>query len=120
MAQSQTGDDDATPARISAADVYEGDRVLMGINWHGEAHEGFYHRGLYQSVVEGTVIDAPRDSYRESLREGERLMVDFAVETDDGDVFRWNVDNGYVLGFHPGLDRRSDVGRFGGFYETDD
>lgn len=120
MATQPACGDGEKPTKKLAVDVHEGDRVLLGINWHGSATDGFYHRGLFQSVVEGEVIDAPEpeSAEREMLSAGERPMIDFAVETDDGEVYRWNVDNGYVLGFHEGLGRRSDVGKFGGFYEA--
>lgn len=118
MASSQADSDERE--RIDAVDVYEGDRVFMGINCHGSSDglDGVeYDRDLFQAGVEGTVIDAPRDSTRDMMAEGTPVLADFAVETDDGEVYRWNVDNGYVLGHHPGLGRRSDVGKFGGFYE---
>ena len=103
--------------RLHPADVCEGDRVTMKINPHN------YNRTGYE--LTGTVIDAPRDDdtwVRTHLREGERLMVDFAVESDDGEVWRWNVDNGYVIGpvDQPGRPSRSDIGTIAGLFKPQD
>ena len=120
MAQSQSPDDGSERERVAAHTVTEGDRVRMGINLHGTSDDKDgveYDRDLYQAGVEGTVTKAPRDSTRELMEDGTPVMADFTVETDDGETFTWNVDNGYVLGFHPGLGRRSDIGKFGGFYK---
>jgi hypothetical protein len=121
MAESQSGSREAKPDKIHPVDVYEGDRVLLAISPHGEIPAADYHSGLFKTVVEGEVIDAPgRDSHaRDSVDKGNRPMVDYAVETDDGDVFRWNVDNGYVIGYHEELGRRTDLGHFSGFYVSD-
>jgi hypothetical protein len=120
MAQSQSPDDDSERERVPAHTVTEGDRVFMGINLHGTSQnmtDVEYDRDLRQAGVEGTVTEAPRDSARELMEDGTPVMADFTVETDDGETFTWNVDNGYVHGFHPGLGRRSDIGHFGGFYK---
>lgn len=104
---------------VDAHTVYEGDRVFMGIHYHNSdnTEECEYKEDIHQAGVEGTVIDAPGDGAREVMADGVRVLADFAVETDDGNVFRWHVDNGYVLGYHTELDRRTDIGKFGGFYK---
>lgn len=98
--------------KIHPADVYEGDRVTMRISPHNYDSTG--------ATITGEVTKAPRHEVdREMLREGERLMVDYTVEADDGTVWTWNVDNGYVIGHHEALGRRSDIGRFRRFEATD-
>lgn len=87
----------------TAAEVQEGDRAALLINPHGSDHP---HK------VVGTVTEAPRhESTRDILRDGQRAMADFCIEDDDGETFTWNVDNGYVIGYHAGLGRVSDIGR---------
>lgn len=98
--------------KINPADVREGDRVKLVMSPHNYDATG--------SELTGEVIDAPRESDREYLRDGERIMADFAVESDDGDVWQWEIDNGYVIGYHPELDRHTDIGRFKRFEEPDD
>lgn len=109
--------------KISPSDVHEGDTVFMGISMHGtvDGTDGVEYRDdIHRAGVAGTVVDAPdEDSFaREALTDGGRPMVDFAVRTDDGTKFTWNVDNGYVIGpvDHPDRPSRSDIGKFGGFY----
>jgi hypothetical protein len=78
-----------------------------------------YDRDNYQAGVEGTVTEALSDREKEMLDDGGRPMADLTVETDDGVVYTWNVDNGYVIGPVDNPDRpsRSDVGKIGGFYQ---
>lgn len=112
--------------RLESHTVSEGDTVFMGINLHGSSDDCdgvTYDRDLYQAGVTGTVVRAPRESTKELMADGTAVMADFAVETADGVRYTWNVDNGYVIGpvDHPDRPDRSDVGKFGGFYEpTDD
>jgi len=108
------------PRRINPADVQEGDRVAMAISLHGTTlSQPGVERKSFKSVAIGTVVRRPRESFNESLRNGERIMADFTVETPDGTRYTWEVDNGYVIGPHQSLGRRSDVGRFGSFYDPD-
>jgi len=122
MAQSQTPDDGSERERVSATELDEGDRVFMGINLHGTS-DGLpgveYDRDNYQSGVEGTVTKALSDTDKELLDDGRRPMADLKVETDDGTVYNWNVDNGYVIGpnKHDEGPSRTDVGKIGGFYQ---
>jgi hypothetical protein len=122
MAQSQTPDDDEARERVSATELNEGDRVFMGINLHGSS-DGLpgveYDRDNYQSGVEGTVTKALSDTDKELLDDGRRPMADLKVEADDGTVYNWNVDNGYVIGpnTHDEGPSRTDVGKIGGFYQ---
>lgn len=122
MSQSEVADDEAR-TRISATDVNEGDRVFMGINLHGSCDDmpgAEYDRDNHQSGVEGTVTKALSDSEKEFLAEGGRPLANLTVETDDGHVFTWNVDNGYVIGpnQHDEGPTRTDVGKIGGFYSA--
>jgi hypothetical protein len=122
MAQSQSPDDGSERERVSATDLDEGDTVFMGINLHGSS-DGLpgveYDRDNYQAGVEGTVTKALSDRDKELLDDGRRPMADLKVETDDGVVYNWNVDNGYVIGPCDDENRpdRSDVGKIGGFYQ---
>lgn len=107
--------------RVKAHTVTEGDRVAMKISPHG--------MDVAPTRVVGTIVDAPSEELREMMADGDRIMADYAIDVDReateactpifdphiGERYRWNVDNGYVLGYHPGLERRSDVGRFNGF-----
>lgn len=107
--------------RLSAHEVYEGDEVFMGISLHGRADDYpdvEYDRELYQTGVEGTIIEAPDEGsvMRKMLHEGETPVTDFRLRADSGETFTWNVDNGYVISYHPGLDRVSDIGKISGFY----
>jgi len=102
--------------RTGAVDVEEGDRVFLGISFHGSHEDAVYATDVHQTGVFGVVTDAPNDRERELMEDDGRPMVDFRVKTSDDVVFTWNVDNGYVIGPHAGLGRRTDVGRFGGFY----
>jgi hypothetical protein len=118
--QSQTPTD-GPRAKINSTEIDEGDRVFMGINLHGtsDGQPGVEYDGdLYQAGVEGTVIEALSESEKSFLADGRRPLADLTVETDDGDVYTWNVDNGYVIGPCDDPDRpdRSDVGKIGGFY----
>lgn len=108
--------------RVKAGELQEGDRIMLGINLHGSS-EGLpgveYHREVYQAGVLGTVTHLPREEYLEMMDEGKRPMVDIKVETDDGTVYNWNVDNGYVLGpnRHDEGPNRTDVGKIGGLHK---
>jgi len=117
MAQSQSPRQER---RIEAHTLEEGDEVFMGIHMHGSVEDYDdveYDLDLHQAGVRGTVTEVPRDSIRELMADDTRVMADIVVESDSGEWFRWQMDNGYVLSYHQGLDRRSDIGRFGGFYE---
>ena len=105
--------------QVDAHTVEEGDEIFMGIHYHNSetAEEMEYLNDVHQAGVRGTVVEAPRDEYRKMLADGKLIMADFVVETEMGNRFRWCIDNGYVLGYHNGLDRRTDIGQFGGFYE---
>lgn len=94
--------------KLRAADVHEGDVVTMKISAWNYEKTG--------TELTGEVIDAPESEYeREALDEGKRIMADFRVESDDGEVWRWSVDNGYVHSTeHP-----HDIGKFAGFYEPE-
>lgn len=120
MAQSQSPDDERE--RVSATELNEDDRVFMGINLYGtfDGQPGVeYDRDNCQAGVEGTVTNALSDTDKELLDDGYRPMADIKVETDDGVVYNWNVDNGYVIGpnIHDEGPSRTDVGRIGGFYQ---
>ena len=119
MSKADTPTEDEEVEHVKAATVYEGDRVFMGVNFHGtdNAREQEYNTSIHQGGVYGTVVETPREEYREMLANGERIMADFVVETDDGNRFRWQIDNGYVTGHHTGLGRRTDLGKFAGFYK---
>lgn len=122
MAQSASPDDGSERDRISATDLEEGDPVFMGINLHGVVDDvpgTEYDKDIFQSGVVGTVKEALSDYEKVALEEGQRPMADLKVETDDGRVFTWNVDNGYVLGYNAKHDRRTDVGKVGGFYTAE-
>lgn len=110
--------------RLSPSRITEGDEVIMKINAHDWKHTG--------SLLEGKVIDAPDKRTREFWRDGNRPMVDVAVEGKiindrrEGDewptdtvVWRYHVDNGYVTGpiDKPNRPSRSDIGRISGFYD---
>jgi len=120
MATNEATSDDTERERISATEVDEGDRVFMRINLHGTT-DGVpgteYDSDIYQAGAEGTVTEALSEARIELLADGHRPMADVTVETDDGHVFTWNVDNGYVIGYLDSVGRRTDVGRFGGFQE---
>lgn len=107
--------------RIQSVELDEGDRVFMGIQLHGLCDDvpgTEYDKSIYQAGVEGTVTKALSDFKKEMMQEGRKPLADVKVETDDGQVFTWNVDNGYVIGYNEKHDRRTDVGRFAGFYEA--
>lgn len=117
MAQSQRP---KAERRIEPFNVSEGQRVFMGINLHGtsDGQPGVeYDSDIHQAGVEGEVVETPHELMQELMADGERVMANIAVEADDGTVYHWEIDNGYVIGPHQSLGRRSDVGRFGGFYE---
>jgi len=122
MAQSASPDDEARE-RTSATELDEGDRVFMGINLHGVSDDlpGVeYDRDNHQAGVEGTVTKSLSDRDKEMLADEDwgRPLADLKVETDDGVVYNWNVDNGYVIGpnAHDEGPSRTDVGKIGGFY----
>ena len=120
MSQSQQTDDEDRK-RVVAASLSEGDRVFMGIHVHGMADDYTgveYERDIHQAGVTGVVTEALSESEADLLEDGSRPMANMAVEDDDGNVFRWNVDNGYVIGYHDAIGRRTDIGKFGGFYEA--
>jgi hypothetical protein len=99
--------------RLAPADVYEGDTVTMLIHAHSFDHP---------SSVTGEVIEAPDEGSfnREALEEGERPLCNIAIEcAETGEVYTWNVDNGYVIGFHEELGRHTDIGKFRRFEEAD-
>jgi hypothetical protein len=117
-------DRDRDRDRIRATELDVGDRVFMGINTHGRSSHvpGIgYDRSLYQSGVEATVVEALSEADAAMLDDGDRgrPMADVTVETDDGTRYRWIVESGYVIGPHPDMGRRSDVGRIGGFYTSE-
>lgn len=99
--------------KIRPEHVYEGDTVVLRINSHDAQKHGV--------ALLGEVVDAPDEKWREHIADGDRLMVDYAVQSDSGVVWRWNMDNGYVIGpiDEEGRPPRSDIGRFGGFYEPE-
>lgn len=120
MATNDEPQSDSTRTKVDAHTVEEGDEVFMGVNFHMLADDvdgAEYDREIHQAGVSGTIVDAPRDGVRELMADGESVMADFRIEAENGEKFTWHIDNGYVLGHHPGLDRRSGVGKFGGFYK---
>lgn len=95
-------------SKLDVAEVHTGDRVTLRIHAHNYEKTG--------ETITGEVIDAPEREYeRECLRRHERIMADFRVKADDGEVWRWAVDNNYVHSTeHP-----HDIGKFAGFYEPE-
>lgn len=105
--------------KVNPADLEEGDRVFMGIAPHGTTDglpDAEYDTEVLQSGVEGQVTKALSETASEVLRNGDTPMADLKVTTDNGHVYTWNVDNGYIIGTHEeyGL---TDVGKVAGFYE---
>lgn len=96
---------------MNPSEVEEGNRVTMVVSPHG--------LDTCPSEITGEVTDAPRESTKELMREGTTVMADIRVETDDGDTYTYNLDNGYVIGHHPGLGRVSDVARFRRFEKAE-
>ena len=98
--------------KVDLRNVEEGDTVTMGLNAHDYESSG--------SCLTGEIIDLPSDGDLDILYEGDyRPMTDVAVEgKETGTVWRWNVDNGYVIGPVDAEDRppRSDIGKVGGIY----
>lgn len=95
-------------------ELEEGDRVTMHIKPHNFSKTGH--------VLTGTITDFLRESQIEYLNDPDtrgRPMADVAVKGEDtGEVWRWNVDNGYVIGpvDHPDRPDRSDIGKIQGLY----
>lgn len=109
------------PERIGASDIDEGDEIILGISPHGSADDlaGVeWMDGILGCGIRGTVTKALSESAKRFYDDdGPGLpMADLKVETDDGIVYTWHVDNGYISGPHPGLGRRSDVGKVAGLY----
>lgn len=98
--------------KLDLRTVDEGDRVTMDLNAHNFKKSG--------GCLTGTVTKMPSEGDIEWLYDSEkgRPMVDLTVEGDNGVVWTWNVDNGYVIGPVDDPDRpsRSDIGKFGGLY----
>jgi|APHM01.1.fsa_nt_gi hypothetical protein len=119
MSQTSTPDDSTERERISATDIEEGDRVFMGINLHGLTEDvpgTEYDDDIHKAGVEGTVTEALSDREKELLDDDWLPLADLVVETDCGQVFTWQVDNGYVIGYTEVHGRTTDVGKIGGFY----
>lgn len=119
MAQSQSADD--ARERISATDLDEGDRAFMGIALHGLVEDvpgTEYDDSIYQAGVEGEVVEALSDVEKAALDDGRCPLADFKIETDSGETFTWNVDNGYVLGYNGKHDRHTDLGKIAGIYSV--
>jgi len=102
--------------RLDLREVEEGDRVTMMINAHDFQRSG--------TCLTGTVKKMPREEDIEMIYSEDRgrPMADLKVESDEGTVWTWNADNGYVIGpvDHPERPNRSDIGRFRGLWEPED
>jgi hypothetical protein len=93
----------------------------MGVSPHGTS-DGLpgveYRKDLRRTVVAGVVSEALDDTEKEILKDDESgcPIADVRVVGEGAHVFTWHVDNGYVTGYKPGIDRRTDIGRINGFY----
>lgn len=91
--------------KIDLENISEGDRVIMTYSAHNYERDG--------AGVLGEVIKTPRD-HPEIFEEFDRPVVDFVIQGEDGNRYKWEVDNGYVTG--PNEGRGSDIGKMTGFY----
>lgn len=100
--------------RLQAVDIEEGQKVALCISAHNWEQTG--------SVLIGEVTENLSRFEKDCLRDGHRPMADMKVESDEGEVWCWNVDNGYVIGPVDDPDRpdRSDIGKFKGFWQPSD
>jgi len=121
MAQSQTPDVGGRK-RLDVADIDEGDTVFMAISLHGVTDDvpgTEYDDSIYHSGVEGEVVENLSDGDVAMLKDGKRPLADLKVETESGEVFTWNVDNGYVLGYNEKHDMHTDVGKYSGLWTAE-
>lgn len=99
--------DEKQNAKINPGDLSVGDVVVLSTTPHGEDIE---------NILTVEIVETPRESTKELLRDGERAMADIRFEDKDGESYTFHCDNGYVTGYHSGLERSSDIAKGAVFY----
>lgn len=99
---------DAKMARVNLGELEVGDIVVFKTNPHGED---------IPAVQTVEIVDVPRESTRELMRDGQSVTADISFKNKDGGKFTYYCDNHYVNGYHSGLDRYSDIAKGASFFE---
>lgn len=99
--------DEKQNAKINPGDLSVGDVVVVSTTPHGEDIE---------NILTVEIVETPRESTKELLRDGERAMADIRFEDKDGAGYTFHCDNGYITGYHSGLGRSSDIAKGAVFY----